>query len=490
MRLIGNCVTPLVTAILLVPVVGSAAQFDGEWRGGLNCGPSSQNPGFRHSVSVVVRGNTAKWSRETEIVKESMSGTVGSGGAVTLNGDGYRKTGSRDPWTTKIDGQFSKSGFTGSGGIFSPSGVKWRDCTADLSRVISPEGGAVAPVASATTPRAEIANPQAVTGTGIPKEAPAPASSETKPTSQQQTPALTAAPAATTPQAVTSENNPLVHLIDARIFVSNAVPFQEYFWNDPQNKHFGKATTEWNDQDFQLLEQKLRERIATVRFETAKRYRQTSLKGNPDNDSSYLWDKQELEKAIGSIPKFKIWVGQAREKVQAAAMQRVQAEQQKIAEEKRQAEEQQQRQIEAERQKQAEQQRRSEEQKQRELEAQRQAERKSQQDNLFLLGFIVILIGSGWGWNKFVRNRCPNCKSAGYDTISREEVDRWRGTKQVTETHSRGTNTRHVQTTYAMMHYVFRCKACRHEWSKERKEELGSSGFNLDCLLSRLLSGF
>ena len=110
MRLIGKCVIPLVTALLLVPIMGSAAQFDGEWRGGLNCGPSSQNPGFRHSVNVVVRGNAVTWSRETEIVKESMGGTVGSGGAITLNGDGYRKTGSRDPWTTKIDGQFSKSG--------------------------------------------------------------------------------------------------------------------------------------------------------------------------------------------------------------------------------------------------------------------------------------------------------------------------------------------------------------------------------------------
>ena len=146
--------------------------------------------------------------------------------------------------------------------------------------------------------------------------------------------------------------------------------------------------------------------------------------------------------------------------------------------------------LQAEKQKQAEQLRRAEEQRQRELEAKRQAERASRHNNLLLLGFIVILVSGGWGWNKFVRNRCPNCKSAGYDTISREEVDRWRGTKQVTETHSRGTNTRHVQTTYAMMHYVFRCKACRHEWSKERKEELGGSGFNLDCLLSRLLSGF
>lgn len=474
MRLIGKCVIPLVTALLLVPIMGSAAQFDGEWRGGLNCGPSSQNPGFRHSVNVVVRGNAVTWSRETEIVKESMGGTVGSGGAITLNGDGYRKTGSRDPWTTKIDGQFSKSGFKGSGGIFGPSGVKWRDCTADLSRVISPEGGAVAPVASATTPRAEpsrpqtIANPQAVTGTGIPKEAPAPAASETKPTPPQPTPALASVPAGIPPQAVTSGNNPLVHLIDPTVFIGNDYYIAEGFWGSPEQKLFSKATTDWTDQDFQLLEQKLRDHIVSVRNLTAERYRQTNLRMDPDSDSIYLVQKTALEKAIGSIPKFKIWAGQARDKVQAIEMQRLQAEQQKRAE----------------------QQRRAEEQKQQELEAQRQAERASRHNNLLLLGFIVILVGGGWGWNKFVRNRCPNCKSAGYDTISREEVDRWRGTKQVTETHSRGKNTRHVQTTYTMMHYVFRCKSCRHEWSKERKEELGGSGFNLDCLLSRLLSGF
>ena len=406
------------------------------------------------------------------IVKESMSGTVGSSGTVTLNGDGYRKTGSRDPWTTKIDGQFSKSGFTGSGGIFSPSGVKWRDCTADLSRVASSEASIVAPVASAATPQTEpgkspaIANSQAVTGTGVPKEAPA--SSETKPTPQQPTPALTTVPATVPPQAVASENNPLVHLIDPGVFTRNEYYIDENFWGSPEKKIFGKATTDWTDQDFQLLEQKLRDHIVSIRNETAQRYRQTNLRMDPDSDSIYLVQKTALEKAIGSIPKFKIWASQAREKLQAIEMQRLQAEQQKRAE----------------------QQRRAEEQKQQEMEAQRQAERASRHNNLLLLGVIVILVGGGWGWNKFVRNRCPNCKSAGYDTISKEEVDRWRGTKQVTEQHSRGTNTRHVQTTYAMMHYVFRCKACRHEWSKERKEELGSSGFNLDCLLSRLLSGF
>jgi len=272
------------------------------------------------------------------------------------------------------------------------------------------------------------------------------------------------APNAVSPTpAAPVENNPLAQMIDARDFVGRSEPFQEYFWSEPTRKPFGKATTEWTDQDFQVLEQKLRERIATERNTAAERYRQSGQRTNPDDDSIYQNYKQALDEAIASIPKFKSWVGLAREKVQAAETQRVQAEQ------KRQADELQRQQEEA----------------QRQVEFQQLQEKRNQQQNLWILAAIAALVIGGWCWNKFVRNRCPSCKSTSYDTISREETDRWRGTKQVTEKHSRGKNTRHVQTTYVTMHYVFCCKACRHEWSKDRKEEHGENS-----LYDRFLSGF
>lgn len=245
------------------------------------------------------------------------------------------------------------------------------------------------------------------------------------------------------------ENNPLAQMIDARDFVGRSEPFKEYFWSDPMRKPFGKVTTEWTDQDFQVLEQKLHERIATERNAAEERYRQSGQRTNPDDDTIYQNYKQALAEAIASIPKFKSWVGLAREKVQAADAQRVQAAQ------KRQADELQ----------------RHQEEVQRQAEFQQLQEKRNQQQNLWILAAIAALAIGGWYWNKFVRNRCPSCKSTDHDTISREETDRWRGTKRVTEKHSRGTNTRHVQTTYVTMHYVFRCKACRHEWSKDCKEE-------------------
>ena len=106
-----------------------------------------------------------------------------------------------------------------------------------------------------------------------------------------------------------------------------------------------------------------------------------------------------------------------------------------------------------------------------EIEAQRQIER-SRNDKLWIGGGILAAIFAAWFWNKFIRNRCPKCKSTDYDTTSVDETDRWRGTKKVTEQHSRGSRTRHVSATYVKKLYSYRCRACQTEWAVEKKEEL------------------
>ena len=63
------------------------------------------------------------------------------------------------------------------------------------------------------------------------------------------------------------------------------------------------------------------------------------------------------------------------------------------------------------------------------------------------------------------------CKSTDFDTTDVLEVDRWRGTKKVTETHSRGSRTRHVSTTFVKNVYSYRCRSCQTEWAIEKKEE-------------------
>ena len=106
-----------------------------------------------------------------------------------------------------------------------------------------------------------------------------------------------------------------------------------------------------------------------------------------------------------------------------------------------------------------------------EIEAQRQIER-SRNDKLWIGGGILAAIFAAWFWNKFIRNRCPKCKSTDYDTTSVDETDRWRGTKKVTEQHSRGSRTRHVSATYVKKLYSYRCRSCQTEWAVEKKEEL------------------
>jgi hypothetical protein len=102
----------------------------------------------------------------------------------------------------------------------------------------------------------------------------------------------------------------------------------------------------------------------------------------------------------------------------------------------------------------------------------------------FALLIFVTVVGL-WGWNRFVRNRCPSCKTTSVTCMAESETDRWRGTKQVSERNSRGTNTRHMQTTYVKTQFDYECNHCHDQWSKVRKEELGEHSS-----VGRFLSGY
>ena len=114
-----------------------------------------------------------------------------------------------------------------------------------------------------------------------------------------------------------------------------------------------------------------------------------------------------------------------------------------------------------------------------EIDAQRQTER-SRNDKLWIGGGILAAILAAWYWNKFIRNRCPKCKSTDFDTTDVSEVDRWRGTKAVTKTVHRPGGirgqsykdvTKHVGVTFVKNVYSYRCRACQTEWAIEKKEE-------------------
>lgn len=119
---------------------------------------------------------------------------------------------------------------------------------------------------------------------------------------------------------------------------------------------------------------------------------------------------------------------------------------------------------------------------------QRRAEesRQSGDRNRNILIAIVVLALGGIGWHMFVRNRCPHCKSTKFRRVAAEEVDRWRGTKQVTERLASGKNkTRNVQTTFVTMRFTYQCQACQADWEKEREEEKGRGSW-----LGRVLMGY
>lgn len=295
--------------------------------------------------------------------------------------------------------------------------------------------------------------------------------------------------------------NPVAIFMDMRHFIGPSSLFKEYTWSDPREKVFGKSTAEWTEQDFILLEQRLSEQVNIERDASAQRMRQIGLNRSPDEDSIFRIRKEYLDEAIAAIPKFKYWVGIAQERVKMEAARQFQIkyeEQQRLEKEierqdkARDAQERSDKMRQAEKiqqdikfqvefsiaQKRANQQRQAEEIQRQQQSAQREAEYKRQQEKesndkntLIFIGVLTAAIG-GWFWNKFIRLRCSRCKSVSIDTINVTEIDRWRGTKEVSEKNTRGTKTRHIQTTFVKNLYEYRCKICQHKWSKEIREEL------------------
>lgn len=92
--------------------------------------------------------------------------------------------------------------------------------------------------------------------------------------------------------------------------------------------------------------------------------------------------------------------------------------------------------------------------------------------NLFMIYLIVVAVAGYFIWNKFLRFRCPDCKSTKIDTINVHEIDRWRGNKKVTETNTRGSKTRYIYTTFVKMQYRYQCVECQSQWVALKKEEL------------------
>lgn len=87
----------------------------------------------------------------------------------------------------------------------------------------------------------------------------------------------------------------------------------------------------------------------------------------------------------------------------------------------------------------------------------------------WLTGFGII---GGWFWNKFIRNRCPDCNSTNFVQTSEDEVDRWRQAVKVTETLSNGkSREKHVTKTFIKVQHTYKCRNCGRIWSITKERE-------------------
>jgi hypothetical protein len=447
MRLNLKVISAIVAALIVTGAV-SAAPLDGKWNGNLRCDASPTNPAklpaFSNPISMVVANNAANMTRNTDVVTESLSGKILAGGMASLSGNGRFKA-KEGTWAIKIDGKFSGNAFSGTGAIYRDDGGKVRDCFAELA------------IEAAQAPKAAKA-PE-----------PMPAVAGARPTAQQEAPAVVAAvqsqsaPPAPSPEPAKADTNPLAAQIDAKSFIGTNALRQETLWSDPKQQVFGKRTADWTEQDFQLLDQKLRDQLAIERNVAVEYNRRVGLKTSPDDNSLFKVSRQYLQDAISAVPQFKSWADQARQKGQAEDAQRLAQERSRQAEE---ANRKQQEQANAAR---------SNAPAPNTSVSQAPFSRSVQNDNGPLLQIFLVVVAAalaGWIWNKFMRARCPKCKSTAFDTAVVAESAPFKGTKQVREKNSRGTNTRHVQTTYVKRRYAYRCKICQHEWFEERREEL------------------
>ena len=278
------------------------------------------------------------------------------------------------------------------------------------------------------------------------------------------------------PAATAEDNNPLAILIEPKSFIGTSWWQQSAFWYSPSSTLFEKRVFDWTEQDFQMLEQKFKEQIDLERKEIIDRNLRGKDVSAPEQDAVYMSRKQYLNEAISSIPKFKLWTAAGRKKEQELADNLASIKKQD--EEQQLLRQQQDQEARAEENKQLQEEKLSSQQREQEMRAQATTaavEYKSDEEkknNLSLFFGVIVAAAAGWIWNKFIRLRCPRCKSTNPNVLSISEIDRWRGTKKVVDTHSRGRNTRHVSTTYVKNQYHYKCRDCNHEWQITKKEEL------------------
>lgn len=106
-------------------------------------------------------------------------------------------------------------------------------------------------------------------------------------------------------------SSPVLDNFDKKDFLKDPLITEE-FWSDRDHELYGKSVAEWDGQDFEALEKKLKEQLA---HETERYLDSIEKKGfiTFQDKTDYELVKTNLEASINTIPEMKIWVELANE---------------------------------------------------------------------------------------------------------------------------------------------------------------------------------
>ena len=254
-----------------------------------------------------------------------------------------------------------------------------------------------------------------------------------------------------------SDDNPIPILFNTTEIRNSYLILNESYWTNPQGEIFGKQIVKLTDDDFSYIEYRLKKEIESSLESTKSFYLNRKITTDPENDSVHQQLIYDLNRFISNIPKFKYWIKITNAKIKEQDDLQQQA---LIADNQRRAE-------------------RDKELYAEKLDAKKKALAQSEQkkaNSIKLMAFISIAaIVAFMVWNKFIRLRCPRCRSLNHVNYNVTELERFKGHVKVQEKNSKGVNTRAVSATLTINRYDYRCDDCGHQWSLKKKEELGAN---------------
>jgi uncharacterized protein len=428
----------LLTALSLAAV--SVHTYGQTYTGTLSCGVSlsaAARPAFESPAELVVKNGTARMKRSSERFEESLEGRV-SGQQLSLEGQGKSFTGDL-PWTTKLQGTIDGKTFKGRGEIITSKGEKYRECQVAMVNTSKPiEQPAPAQAPALVVPK-PVPESVVIASFDCQKAA---SKTEKMICSNQLTGKLDVALTNAYRKTLASSDN------------SNDVRSEQVSW-------LSSVRDKCDNSD-------CLDNAYAARIKALEGRKTTSIVQSPIATTSpvempvIVESKQNVQ--MQPLKGEQTGSPAIEEKV---AQQAVHASTQPEKSSRELAREKWEKEREVESAKYAA---------QNQIE---QAKRKSEEKLLYGGGGILAVIAA-WFWNKFIRNRCPKCKSTNFETTGTEEVDRWRGTKVISPLvkvggHNSGSYTRkdkQVAVTYVKKAYSYRCRACQNEWVVQKKEEL------------------